>query len=523
MDITEVVRQYIQKNHLLSQEGKYLVALSGGADSVTLLLVLQKLGYQIEACHCNFHLRGEESDRDENFCVDLCQRISVPLHRIHFDTLTYAKVHKVSIEMAARELRYHYFRQLLEALEADAICVAHHQDDSVETILINLIRGTGIKGLTGISPKNGPIVRPLLCVSRADILKYLERIGQEYVTDSTNLVDDVVRNKIRLNVIPMLKTIQPTVCQNILKTATYLQESQKMLEMFDNVLDPDYQSSKGLDYTPLFSGQDDERPVSWRDYGYIYINKSWVENAPSQEYVLHTALQRYGFASQVAEEIVASWDSVGKCWESPTHVLGNDRDYLIIQKKEEPFKGMILPEVGTYTLPAQSILIPFEEIQRNNEAILGNPKGEHYDEVASQNEGLGTPGDEVDKCGSELKEYLKGLDREQKIRLRISDRTHDFVPSKEAFSTTMDADHVHFPLTLRLSQEGDTFHPYGMKGRKLVSDYMTDKKKNIFEKKGQVVLTDNQGKILWLLGERISDDCKITESTRKVLRIEVNY
>ena len=522
MDITEVVRKYIQKNHLLAKDGKYLVALSGGADSVTLLLVLQKLGYQIEACHCNFHLRGEESDRDENFCIDLCQRINVPLHRIHFDTLTYAKVHKVSIEMAARDLRYHYFRQLLEVVEANAICVAHHQDDSVETILINLIRGTGIKGLTGISPKNGNIVRPLLCVSRADILRYLTEIGQEYMTDSTNLVDDVIRNKIRLNVIPMLKTIHPTACQNILKTATYLQEAQKMLEIFEDALDPDQQNSKATncqycnapDNKPngnisLVSELNVQKPAFRCDYGYIYIDKSWVESAPSQEFVLHAALQRYGFASLVAEEILASWTSVGKCWESATHVLTNDRNYLLIQERKEPFKGMVLPEIGTYTIPAQSVLIPFG-------AIPG-------DEMREEGKELKTHGDEAGKCESKLKKYLKGLEREQKIRLNIVEKTIDFVPSKEAFSTTMDADHVTFPLTLRLSQEGDTFHPYGMKGKKLVSDYLTNKKKNIFEKKGQVVLTDSQGKILWLVGERISDDCKVTESTRRVLKIEINY
>ena len=173
MNLKDTVDKYIRRHHLLKDDGKYLVALSGGADSVCLLLLLHQMGYRVEACHCNFHLRGEESDRDEAFCTDLCQQLSVPIHRIHFDTREYAALHKESIELAARNLRYRYFRQLRQDIGADAICVAHHQDDSVETVLINLLRGTGIKGLRGILPVNGDIVRPLLSASRNDILEYL--------------------------------------------------------------------------------------------------------------------------------------------------------------------------------------------------------------------------------------------------------------------------------------------------------------------------------------------------------------
>ena len=141
------IKRFIVSEHLLRVDALYLVALSGGADSVALLLCLKELGYCVEAVHCNFHLRGEESLRDEQFCEDLCQRENIPLHKVHFDTQAYADLHKVSIEMAARELRYRYFFQLKEALSADGICVGHHKEDSVETILINLVRGTGLSGL----------------------------------------------------------------------------------------------------------------------------------------------------------------------------------------------------------------------------------------------------------------------------------------------------------------------------------------------------------------------------------------
>ena len=167
------VQQYIIKEKLFAGSERLLVALSGGADSVALLRVLLSLGYTCEAAHCNFHLRGKESDRDEAFVRELCERLDVPLHVVHFDTAAYASQHHVSIEMAARELRYRYFKNLALQIGAACVAVAHHQNDSVETFLLNLIRGTGINGLRGIRPKNGEIVRPFLSVSRKEILEYM--------------------------------------------------------------------------------------------------------------------------------------------------------------------------------------------------------------------------------------------------------------------------------------------------------------------------------------------------------------
>ena len=146
------VRAYIEKHNLLNTSELYIVALSGGADSVALLLLLKEHGFNVHAAHCNFHLRGAESDRDETFCEQLCAKRNIPFHRAHFDTLEYASLHKVSVEMAARELRYRWFGQLCEDLDASGVCVAHHRDDSVETVVLNMVRGTGVRGLTGIKP-----------------------------------------------------------------------------------------------------------------------------------------------------------------------------------------------------------------------------------------------------------------------------------------------------------------------------------------------------------------------------------
>lgn len=433
------IEDFINRNHLLEKDGKYLVALSGGADSVTLLWVLHELGYQIEACHCNFQLRGAESDRDEQFCVQLCEQLAIPLHRIHFDTRLYAEVHKESIELAARNLRYRYFAQLKEDVEADGICVAHHQDDTVETVLINLIRGAGIQGLTGISAKNGDILRPLLCVDRKEILAYLEEKGQDYVTDSTNLVDDVVRNKIRLNIIPMLKEINPAASKNIAQAAHHLEEANKMLSSI------------------AICGEKSED-------GTIRVAVLEIESAASAEYALYSSLSPYGFRGKAITEILASLHSTGKTWTSETHQLVIDRDCILIrEKKTEAFQGMKIPETGCYVLP-----------------------------------------------------------RGEKIKLSIREREIDFSPSKEKFLITLDADAVTFPLHLRLAQNGDTFHPFGMKGKKLVSDYLTDRKKNLFEKQSQLVLEDAKGQIIWVVGERTSELCKIKEDTKKILYIQVS-
>ena len=219
------IAQYIEKEKLFGLKDKILIALSGGADSVALLRILAYLGYSCEAAHCNFQLRGEESVRDELFVRELCEKSGVPLHVIHFETNEYAASNKVSIEMAARELRYNWFEELRKELGADVIAVAHHRDDSVETLLLNLIRGTGINGLTGIHPKNNHIVRPLLAVSREDILAYLSYLNQDYVTDSTNLQDEYTRNKIRLNILPMMEAINPSVKSSLFSTASHLQDA----------------------------------------------------------------------------------------------------------------------------------------------------------------------------------------------------------------------------------------------------------------------------------------------------------
>lgn len=439
MNVEQIVDKYIARNQLLDNEGKYIVALSGGADSVALLLILSHLGYDVCAAHCNFHLRGEESDRDELFCVDLCNQFNISLHRIHFDTQTYAAKYKASIEMAARDLRYNYFAQLCKDIGANGICVAHHRNDNVETVILNLLRGSGVEGLAGIAPKNGNIVRPLLCICREDILGYLATQHQSYVTDSTNLEDDALRNKIRHHVIPLLKTINPAASDNIARSAKYLRQAALMLD--NNLAETQDQTT--------------------------YIRKEDVMNAASPEFVLHHLLGKYGFHGDIIDDIIERICQVGKKWQSKTHIITVDRDRLLVA--------------------------PIAHIQQlADEKAVSIPEDGNY------------------KIGER-----------QKIKLRIYPRPANFKPSKDIHCVTLDAGKVDFPLTYRLSRQGDRFCPFGMKGTKLVSDYLTDRKRNTLEKASQHVMTDKQGEIVWLVGERTSEKCKIDENTQEILEISI--
>ena len=451
------IKRFIASEHLLRVDALYLVALSGGADSVALLLCLKELGYRVEAVHCNFHLRGEESLRDEQFCEDLCQRENIPLHKAHFDTQAYADLHKVSIEMAARELRYRYFFQLKEALDADGVCVGHHKEDSVETILINLVRGTGVSGLMGIRPRNHDVIRPLLCVTRQEIEDYLRQHAVSFVTDSSNLVDDVMRNKIRLNVLPQLSEINPSVTDAILTTANHLSEVDAIVqESLKTAL------GKAVSFinpvTQVSSNSLSNEPFQ--------LDLSVVRAFPSPSYLLFYILKPLGFSSSQIAEMVSHLDGqTGQLWYSPSHELTHDRGVFMVLPREEAVpRELVIPETGRYV----------------------------YDEQLS------------------LRLTERALTPSSKVSF-----------SKNPTIVDLDASSIQFPLTLRCVAEGDRFTPLGMRGTQLVSDFLTNLKRNRFEKRNPLVLLDATGTILWVLGLRINDHFKLTPQSSFCLRIEI--
>lgn len=313
------VIRYICEKGLFTKNDKIIVALSGGADSVALLRVLLQGGYTCVVVHCNFHLRGEESDRDVAFVQKLCAKLQVPLRINDFDTRAYAETHHVSIEMAARKLRYAWFEEVRKQEQAQVIGVAHHRDDSVETFLLNLVRGTGIQGLKGIAPKNGAIVRPLLEVSRADILEFLASIGQDYVVDSTNLKDEFIRNKLRLNVLPVLREINPSVSETIAETARRLSEVDAVYRV-------------AIAEACLRVKESENR---------IDIVRLRKETAPQA--VLFELLYPLGFNAAQLQDIFRSLDAEsGRLFYSSRYVLLRDRNHLIIKKREEESQAWVL-------------------------------------------------------------------------------------------------------------------------------------------------------------------------------------
>lgn len=418
--IVQRVTEYIERERLFDRKARILVALSGGADSVALLSLLQQGGYACEAAHCNFRLRGEESDRDEAFVRHLCRERGVPLHVTRFDTARWAEERHVSIEMAARELRYGWFEELRRTLPADVIAVAHHKDDSAETFLLNLIRGTGIRGLQGIRPRNGFVVRPLLCVGREEILEYLDSIGQAYVTDSTNLQDEFTRNKIRLQLMPLMRQINPSVRESILQTAAHLSEASLIYQ-------------KGID--------EGTRRVSTPSG--IHIGRLLEEPAPQT--LLYEMLSPKGFNTQQVQDLFQTLDGQpGKCIRAGRWCALKDREEILLE--------------------------------------------EEYGE------------------------------EERKPHLSMEERpmTDGFEIPRRRDVACLDADKLKHPLSMRLWRQGDVFVPFGMKGRKRVSDYLTDRKFPLLRKARQWVLCSGED-IVWLVNERPDNRFRIDGNTRRVL------
>lgn len=209
---------------------KLFLAVSGGLDSMVLLDLMKQLPNEIAVLHCNFQLRGLESFGDQEFVQKYCDQNNLPFYTTQFDTEAFAEDYKLSTQVAARELRYSWFYELLEEENFDYILTAHHADDNLETFIINLTRGTGLDGLTGIPEENDRIIRPLLPFSREEILKYAEENNIEWREDSSNASNKYLRNKIRHDLVPVLKEINPNFLDAFRKTQSYLQESQEMAE-----------------------------------------------------------------------------------------------------------------------------------------------------------------------------------------------------------------------------------------------------------------------------------------------------
>lgn len=434
----EKVAQTIRKHRLLSSGDKILVALSGGADSVALLSVLLKSGYRCEAVHCNFRLRGDESDRDEAFVRELCRKRKVLLHVKAFDTAAYAEKKGISIEMAARELRYDYFETLRKDWRFDKIAVGHHRNDNAETLMLNLIRGTGLKGLTGIRYRNGFVVRPLLDTGREEIEAYLSGEGLAYVTDSTNLEADAVRNRIRLGILPQMQEINPSLMVTMQETLGRMNDAYAL-----------YQSAVDAAKSRVVKG--------------LRIDMEALKLVPAPRTVLYEILSGYGFNPAQADEIYDQMaGGPGKVYESGEWRLLRDRGVFELRRKGERCECLC------HVLPLDG-----------------------YVEVTS--------------------EWAFS------IRRVPCDGSFRIPGTKDTVCLALDK--MEYPITVRLVEDGDRFVPFGMDGSKLISDYLTDEKKTLFEKECQLVVCSGE-RVAWLVNERPDNRFRIDENTSYALVIQ---
>ena len=448
-----------------------LLAVSGGVDSMCMADLFQSLEERVPfaVAHCNFHLRGEESDGDEALVADWAREHSVPLHITSFDTEKYASDNGISIEMAARELRYGWFAQLCSQHGYKAVAVAHNANDNAETLLLNLLRGSGLKGVTGMSltsplpcapGSDALLLRPLLRCTRKQIEGYAFAHKVRYREDSTNAMSEYKRNRLRNDVFPIFESINPSFIRTLNREASYFEDASGIVE----------------DYCRAAS----EKIVS-RSGDRLTVSLPALLAAPRWRYILYYILEPFGFNSAVLaslENLLLSERTIsGKRFESQTHILFTEREHLRVEPSESPASVVpcaqledILPVrcAGTYHFNGAAVTV--EELDWTSDIPLKQPEG----------------------------------------------------------TLLFDAQKLRFPLVLRRWRDGDWLVPFGMRGKKKVSDLFADLKYDSLKKSSAVVLVDTvsdsmaqDGHIAAVLGVRSDDRYKVVSTTVRAIRISV--
>ncbi|WP_111306983.1 tRNA lysidine(34) synthetase TilS [Confluentibacter sediminis] len=430
-------QDHIKSKFPFLKDKKILIAISGGIDSVVLAHLCKQSQLHIAFAHCNFNLRGYESDGDEDFVLQLAEDLDLEVFVESFDTNAYAEEHKKSIQVAARELRYHWFVELAEQLHFDYILTAHHADDNLETFLINLTRGTGLEGLTGIPEINGLFIRPLLPFSREDIEAYAKDHHITWRDDSSNASTKYVRNKLRHDVIPILKHMNPSLLQSFENTINHLQESQGIIEeSIDEFL------NRALD-------------IADNNVAKFKISEFKSKNNPKA--YLFEVFKDFGFTEW--NDVLSLLDAQsGKQLFSEQWRLIKDRAYLLLSEiAVEASESIRISETDKKVDMPLGVLL-FDEVEAISEA------------------------------------------------------------SKQ--SMYVDKSKLKFPLIVRKWKEGDVFFPLGMSGKKKLSKYFKDEKLSLLDKEHTWLLCSGDD-IVWVIGKRADNRFKVTENTKRVLKIEL--
>ena len=442
MALIEAFQHYIDENNLATHDDRILLTVSGGVDSMVMLSLFVRCGYTVGVAHCNFQLRGAESDEDEVLVQKEAAKYGVPCYNRRFETAAEMERTGESMEMAARRLRYAWFDELSRQEGYTVVAIAHHADDSIETFFINLLRGTGLRGLTGISIQVGKVVRPLLFASRREILEYAAANHIPYREDSSNRSTKYLRNKIRLGLIPRIREINPKFTSLMCRNLARLTDAQLFI-------------NHGIERIRALAVTSDA--------GIDTIHLDRIDPAFPHEFVIYELLNSaYGFKGDVIDSLCHALEqgATGRRFYARDHVATIDRGRILVSP--------IAPE---------------------DPCLVSVPKGTQRS-----------------YCGNAVL-YFEYCD---------IDTIKNFgVPEQIA---QLDADRLQFPLTLRRWKEGDWFIPFGMSGRKKVSDFLIDAKVSLPEKQRQFVLLSGDD-IVWLVGRRIDDRYRLTSTTENVLRI----
>ena len=441
-------KTYINRCGIIAEGDRLILAISGGIDSMVLADLLLKTKADFVVAHCNFHLRGEESDGDEKFVRDFAEKHGIHCFVKHFETENYAEENGISIEMAARDLRYAWFEELRQQLGYDKIAVAHHADDQAETFFINLLRGAGLRGLKGMLPQNGVIIRPLLWASREQIRQYTVENQILWREDHTNTENVYLRNKIRNQLLPVFDELHPEARQGLYKSLEHLSsENELYRDLLNEKLAQIVERDGGVQRLPFSELQFDSVGPSTGSGTFAFSFQ-----------LLFEWLRQYNFNTDQCRFIYeAIGTGVGNKYYSPTHQLVIGRDELQLSEIKPVDDEEIQIEIGE-----EEIISP--------------------------------------------------------IHLRFSrfEKNADFVIDKSPNVALLDADKIQFPLTLRHWRHGDRFHPLGMNGSKLLSDFFVDHKFTELQKKNVFLLVSAENQILWVVGHRIDDRFKVKNETREV-------
>jgi tRNA(Ile)-lysidine synthase len=468
MDLLQAFRDFIAKERLFSAGDHLLLAVSGGLDSVVLCELMHRLCLRqasdgrgaapdFSIAHCNFQLRGDESERDEAFVGQLSQRYGVRVYTERFDTESYAASNKVSIQVAARELRYRWFEEIVDswAPPAALIITAHHLDDNIETLLMNFFKGTGIAGLRAMLPRQGRIVRPLLFATRAMLQQYAVDQGLEWVEDSSNLSDKYTRNFFRHQVIPLVQQAYPAVLHNLADNINRFREIEWIYRQ-----SIEQQKKKLLEY----KGNEVHIPV-------LKLQRS----APLTTLV-YEIMAPFGFSAQQAPEVIGLLDSPsGKYVHSATHRILRHRKWLIISLRDTTEAVTIVVEPGDTEVVYEQGRLRLKELSSSDVP----------DEILSPSPTVAA--------------------------------SRGRTPASPI--AWLDAADIEFPLLLRKWRPGDYFYPLGMRKKKKLARFFIDNKLSLAEKEKIWVVEMNK-KIIWIVGLRIDDRYRITTATRQVLKIE---